>query len=294
MKHLFSILCFFMLSNAFAQEQFSVFFESNKFDLIKSENDKLNNWIAANTSVKIVAIEGYTDEDGSDGFNDTLAKKRVDCIYKLIKYKINIRDDFKTRSFGENFKQSKNKADNRKVSIFYILPKDLNREDEILGIKKTIEIPKPKPEIQFPEKMVLENPDGTKSEIDLDVAFMKQVSNAKVGEKLKLDNLNFYINSFGITLDSRDKLYELLIIMEKNPALKIDIQGHLCCNPIDKQNLSGQRAKAVYGFLVANNIDKSRISYKGFGSTQPIYSLPEKTDEEKAANRRVEIMIVEN
>jgi outer membrane protein OmpA-like peptidoglycan-associated protein len=190
--------------------------------------------------------------------------------------------------------QSKNKAANRKVSIFYILPKDLDREDEILGIKKTVEVPKPKPEILFPEKIVLDNPDGTQSQINLNVAFMKQVSNARVGEKLKLDNLNFYNNSFGITLDSRDKLYELLIIMEKNPALKIDIQGHLCCNPIDKQNLSRQRAKAVYGFLVANNIDKSRISYKGFGSTQPIYSLPEKTDEEKATNRRVEIMIVEN
>ncbi len=283
-----------MLSNAFAQEQFSVFFESNKFDLNKSENDKLNNWITSNIDVKIVAIEGYTDEDGSNGFNDTLAKKRVDCIYKLVKDKIKIRDDFKTRSFGENFMQSKNKAANRKVSIFYILPKDLDREDEILGIKKTVEVPKPKPEILFPEKIVLDNPDGTQSQINLNVAFMKQVSNARVGEKLKLDNLNFYNNSFGITLDSRDKLYELLIIMEKNPALKIDIQGHLCCNPIDKQNLSGQRAKAVYGFLVANNIDKSRISYKGFGSTQPIYSLPEKTDEEKATNRRVEIMIVEN
>lgn len=294
MKQLIFLICFFTLTNAIAQEQFSVFFESNKFDLNKSENDKLNNWLAANKTVKIIAIEGYTDEDGSNGFNDTLAKKRVDFIYNLIKNKIKIREDFKTRSFGENFKQVKNKAENRKVSLFYILPKDFNLEDEILGIKKTIEIPKPKPEIQFPEKMVLENPDGTKSEINLDVAFMNQVSNAKVGEKLKLDELNFYINSFGITFDSRHILYELLIIMEKNPALKIDIQGHLCCNPIDKQNLSGQRAKAVYSFLVANNIDKSRISYKGLGSSQPIYPLPEKTDQEKAANRRVEIMIIEN
>jgi flagellar motor protein MotB len=89
-------------------------------------------------------------------------------------------------------------------------------------------------------------------------------------------------------------MYELLLVLQRNPQMKIEIHGHLCCMPVDRTDLSTQRAKAIYNFLIQNEIDKSRLSYKGFGSTQPIYPLPEKSEEERAANRRVEILIVEN
>ena len=291
-----SVLFFFLLivSSISAQEQFSVYFDSNKFDLTTKEKQSLNNWVSANKNNKIVAIHGFTDEVGTTGFNDTLAQKRVDFIFQNVKNQIKIREDFKTRSFGESFNQSVNKAENRKVTIFYILEKDLPREDEILGIKKVIKEEQPKPEIVYPEKLVIENPNGTKSEFKLDRVFMKKVAEAKPGEKLKIENLNFIINTFAVVNESRGKMYELLLVLQKNPQLKIEIHGHLCCMPVDRTDLSTQRAKAIYNFLIQNEIDKSRLSYKGFGSTQPIYPLPEKSEEERAANRRVEILIVEN
>ena len=276
------------------QEQFTVYFDSNKFDLTTKENQSLNNWISENKNNKIVAIHGFTDEVGTTGFNDTLAQKRVDFIFQNVKNQIKIREDFKTRSFGESFNQSVNKAENRKVTIFYILEKDLPREDEILGIKKVIKEEQPKTEIVYPEKLVFENPNGTKSEFKLDRVFMKTMGEAKPGEKLKIENLNFIINTFAVVNESRGKMYELLLVLQKNPQLKIEIQGHLCCMPVDRTDLSTQRAKAIYNFLIQNEIDKSRLSYKGFGSTQPIYPLPEKDEKERAANRRVEILIVEN
>ena len=98
-----------------AQEQFVVFFDSNKSDCTKLETKKLQDWIVANKEVKIVAIHGYTDEDGTNDFNDTLAKKRVDFIFNQVKDKIKIREDFKTISFGENFQQVSDKSKNRKV-----------------------------------------------------------------------------------------------------------------------------------------------------------------------------------
>jgi outer membrane protein OmpA-like peptidoglycan-associated protein len=287
------LLCLSFLSIS-AQEQFSVFFDSNKSELKKSEADKLQNWIATHIQEKIVAINGYTDEDGTTGFNDTLAQRRVTTIFKAINEKVKIREDFKTRSFGEQHQLSKNKAENRKVTIYYILAKDLPRENEILGIKpepaKTAEIPKK--EIEYPKHIVLENPDGSKMEYDLDVNFMKQLGDANAGEKLKVDNLNFVINTFAVVPESRKKLYELLIVMEMNPKLKIEIQGHLCCMAVDRLDLSTQRAKAVFQFLIKNGIAKDRLSFKGFGSTQPIYPLPEKDEPQRAANRRVEIAIV--
>lgn len=295
MKTYFSFF-FFLISivTCYAQEKFTVYFESNKFELNTKENTKLTTWISENKNNKIVAIHGFTDEDGTNGFNDTLAQKRVNCIFNSVKNQIKIREDFKTRSFGESFEQSKNKAENRRVVIYYILEKDLTREDEILGIKKEIVKEEPKPEIVYPEKLVFENPNGTTSEFKLDRAFMKKVGEAKSGEKLKIENLNFVINTFAVVNESRGKMYELLLVLQKNPSLKIEIQGHLCCMPNDRADLSTQRAKAIYNFLVHNEIQKERLSYKGFGSSMPIYSIPEKDEQERAANRRVEILIVEN
>ncbi|MBF6640134.1 OmpA family protein [Flavobacterium sp. J49] len=295
LRKITTVFFLFITANLLAQEQMSVFFESNKFQLTKKEQNKLNQWILANNNNKIVAIHGFTDEDGTSGFNDTLAQKRVDFIFQIVKDQIKIRADFKTLSFGEKFNQSAIKAENRKVTIYYILEKDLPRENEILGIKPAAAVEElPKPEIEYPEKLVFENPNGTKSEFKLDRVFMNRVNSAKVGEKLKIENLNFIINTFAVVNESRGKMYELLLVLQNNPQLKIEIQGHLCCMPNDRLDLSTQRAKAIYNFLVSNQIYPARLSYKGFGSTQPIYPLPEKNESERAANRRVEILIVAN
>jgi outer membrane protein OmpA-like peptidoglycan-associated protein len=295
MKNFYSyIFIIFINTTLVAQEQTSFYFDSNKFELKNNEIQKLNEWISAHKEVKIVAINGYTDEDGSIGFNDTLAQKRVDFIYKLVKDKVKIREDFKTRSFGKLHQQSNNKAENRRVTIYYLEAKDLAREDEILGIKKEEVVTKPKSKKQFPEAIVIQNPNGTESTFELNVAFMQQIDAAKPGDKLKLENLNFQLNTFAIVNESRGKLYELLLVMQQNPDLVIDIQGHLCCMSIDRTNLSTQRAKAISNFLKINGIDSSRVTYQGFGSSQPIYPLPEKNEEERAANRRVEIEIIKN
>jgi outer membrane protein OmpA-like peptidoglycan-associated protein len=294
MKPIFVFLFLFFATSFYAQEQFALFFDSNKFELNSKEQARLTTWISENKNNKIVAIHGFTDEDGTNGFNDTLAQNRVNFIFNVVKSQIKIREDFKTRSFGESFQQSKNKAENRKVLVYYILEKDIPREDEILGIKKEVVAEEPKPDIEYPEKLVFDNPNGTQSEFKLDRAFMNKIGHAKAGEKLKIDNLNFIINTFAVVPESRGKLYELLLVLRSNPTLKIEIQGHLCCMPVDRTDLSTQRAKAIYNFLVANDVYRARLSYKGFGSTDPIYPLPEKDEKERAANRRVEILIVNN
>lgn len=294
MRVVYAILFCSIVSSVFSQEQISFFFDSNKFKLKKVEIEKLNNWTTLNKEAKIVGAYGFCDEDGSVGYNDTLARKRIDFVFNLIKNKVKIREDFKTRSFGELHTTSKIKAENRKVTLFYILPKDFAREEEIIRVKKIVSTVKPKPKITFPEKLVFDNPDGSKSEFKMDTVFMRKVSLAKVGEKLKLENLNFYIDTFALMPQSRAKMHELLYVLQSYPNMKIQIQGHICCVSKDIRNLATLRAKAVYKFLEFNEIDKSRMTFIGFGSTRPIYLLPEKNEEERAENRRVEIEIIEN
>lgn len=269
------------------------FFESNKYEANDQEMEKLEEFIINNKYSKVIAINGFTDEDGNNSYNDTLAQRRVAFTLKQLKNKIPIREDFKSRSYGEDFKQSLVKAENRKVTIHYILAKDIVNEDQILGIQSQVGSIK-KILKTYPKNIVIQNPNGTTSEFKTDEAFMQKIDSAKAGERLPIENLNFVINTFIVVNESRGKLFELLLVLQQNPKLEIEIQGNLCCMTNDKTDLSTKRAKAIYGFLVANKIDKSRLSYVGFGSTRPIYSIPEVNERQRAANRRVEILILEN
>ncbi|KGO88540.1 cell envelope biogenesis protein OmpA [Flavobacterium rivuli WB 3.3-2 = DSM 21788] len=296
MKNLFKFLLIFLFPFTLAaQEQFSIYFDSNKYELKKGEQERLDAWMLNNKESKILAINGYTDEDGTTGLNDTLAQRRVSTVFGILKGKIATREDFRIRSFGELHKQSSKKAENRKVTVYYIEKKDLARENEILGIKVVKPVaPVAKGPKVYPDKISVMGPNGKETELTLDVAFMKRVGEAKTGEKIKIENLNFYENTFGVMVESRHRLYELLQVMEANPKLKIKLLGHVCCMKADRNDLSTQRAKAVMMFLNQSGIEKSRLSFQGFGVSQPIYTIPEKNADEREANRRVEVMIVEN
>lgn len=124
------------------------------------------------------------------------------------------------------------------------------------------------------------------------------IANNTSGKTIVLKKLNFYNNSGVVLPDSKPVLLELLTIMNKYPKLKIDIQGHICCQTIEAadkiEDIAKVRALAVYQFLINNGIKKDRLSYRSFKSTQPIYPIPEENEEQRVANRRVELMIIEN
>ncbi|WP_348824207.1 OmpA family protein [Flavobacterium aestuarii] len=294
MKYFASLILCLMSFCAMAQEQVSFFFDSDKFVLQKSESLKLTQWLSVNKEVKVVGVYGFCDEEGSVGYNDTLAKKRIDYVFNCIKNKVKIREDFKTRNFGKLHSLSLIKAENRKVTLYYILPKDFVNEEIIFAEKKEAAVEKVKPKIKFSDTYSYENPDGSTINIKVDTVFMKKVSVANVGEKLKLENLNFFVDTFAIMPQSRSIMYELLTVMKSVPDLKIQIQGHICCVQKDYRDLSTQRAKAIYKFLEFNGIEKSRMTFVGFSSTKPLYPLPEKNEAEREANRRVEIEIIAN
>ncbi len=286
-KFIFFTLLFTSFQFAKAQEQFSVFFESNKSTVTKTENQKLQNWVSTHKEVKIVAIHGFTDEDGSTGLNDTLAKKRVAFIFSQVKDKIKIREDFKTISFGENFKQLNDKSKNRKATIFYILPKDFARENEILGITKEVVRPKVavEPELVPIEEEAMHFPENATLETKIKLS--------QKGTLIRLNDINFYVNTFATMPTSKRAIDELIYVLNTYPKLKIEIQGHICCVDKDARNLSLERAKQVKRILVYEGIGVKRIQTKGFGVSKPKFAIPEKSEFEAARNRRVEIMILD-
>lgn len=294
MKFLFCLCFIFGAFYAQAQEQVSFYFDSDKFVLSKGELAKLDQWIGKNKEAKVIGVHGFCDEDGSIGYNDTLAQKRINQVFNLIKNKVKTREDFKTKSFGKLHQLSTVKAQNRKVSLFYILPTDFVNEEKIIAANNPPPPKKLKVIPKFPQEYLAKNPDGSSSSVKMDTLFMRRISTAKIGEKINLKNMHFFLDTFAIIPQSRPVMYELLTVMESCPELKIQIQGHICCVSKDYRNLSTQRAKAIYKFLELNGIGKNRMSFVGFGSTKPLYPIPENNEAEREANRRVEIEIIGN
>jgi len=81
--------------------------------------------------------------------------------------------------------------------------------------------------------------------------------------------------------------------MNDNPNIKIEISGHTdnIGSAAYNQKLSESRAKAVVDYLIEHGIDRSRLSYMGYGFEKPI--APNDTEEGRQLNRRVEFKIVE-
>ncbi len=281
-KLFFTVLFFGVLILANAQEQFVVYFDNNKHELNKTEQSKLDKWILENKTSKILSITGSTDEVGSSGFNDTLSQKRVNSIFSKVNGKIKIREDFKSISLGEKGATSPNKAENRKAIIHYILEKDLARENEILGIKPKVVVeeeivPIEEETMNFPEGATLEDKIGLSTK----------------GTLIRLEDINFHINTFAIIPSSKKSIDELIYVLKKYPKLKIEIQGHICCVNKDARNLSLDRARQVKRILMSEGIDDKRVKVKGFGVSKPKFAIPEKSEFEAARNRRVEIMILD-
>lgn len=112
-----------------------------------------------------------------------------------------------------------------------------------------------------------------------------------VNASIQLKNIQFSVNSYELLPVSKIELDKLVELMKDNPTLHIQINGHTDNTGTDEVNLalSKNRAKAVAQYLVDNNVEVTRLAYKGFGATQPVAS--NLTDEGKALNRRTEIVV---
>lgn len=112
------------------------------------------------------------------------------------------------------------------------------------------------------------------------------------GERIALRNVFFETGRWEILPESEYELAKVVDLLTKNPTLKIELGGHTdnVGRPEANQRLSEQRAKAVYDYLIDKGISSNRLSYKGYGETQPVATND--TDEGRRENRRTEIKVL--
>ena len=272
MKFTVSIcLLFISLFSGFAQQKIQVYFNFNSSNLNEVTLNQLKHLIFTQPDIKIFKMYGFCDAKGTDAYNETLSLQRIHAVYKFFKEnKIEIDSTFTEKGFGKNFQQNSVQALNRKVEIEYFIPIPKKATKITETITKTIEAIK---EITLSEKF----------------------KSAQKGDKIKLKNINFFNNSAQILPKSLPVLHDVVVIMKQNPKLEIEIQGHICCqrsNGMD--HISKARARAIYDYLIENNIKRNRLKYKGFGVKNPIHPIPEKSPLEEEENRRVELQILNN
>ena len=118
----------------------------------------------------------------------------------------------------------------------------------------------------------------------------------EAGELTKLEQVYFSAGLPEIMEESYGQLNRLRDLLILNPGISIEIHGHVNLdeNSAKKaQKLSKQRAMMVKKYLIQNGVAPDRLYPIGFGTTKPVYAKPQ-DEEQKEANRRVEILIRKN
>ena len=115
----------------------------------------------------------------------------------------------------------------------------------------------------------------------------------KKGESVVLNNIFFSPSKAVLTPDSKPELDRVSKFLNDNPTIKVEIAGHTnnACSEDWCMKLSTERAKAVYDYLAKKGIPRTRLRYKGYGSSKPRWSNDNAEGLRK--NRRVEFTILE-
>ncbi|MDC7127054.1 MAG: OmpA family protein [Spirochaetales bacterium] len=121
------------------------------------------------------------------------------------------------------------------------------------------------------------------------------VSVSDEGVKITLSNIQFKPESFELTNTESKKLDQIAEILSQYPDRDILVKGHtaLAGTEEGRMKLSSERAASVADYLLSKGIRRSeQIIVKGVGAKEPV--ADNSTAEGKKANRRVEIIILEN
>jgi len=116
-----------------------------------------------------------------------------------------------------------------------------------------------------------------------------------VSQSMEVLDLNLPFPSGGFDLEPSVSTFldEYGNMLKKRSEITIEIQGHSDHVGEEKENkiLSEKRAKKVYEYLEKIGVDSNKISYVGYGESQPIIYCDDKRNkcskEEIAKNRRV-------
>ena len=242
--------------------------------------DSLSHFLSDTTAVHIY---GFADYLGKRDSNYTLSKYRAETVkkYLLTLHSKNVRIA----------PEGKGQVDATTTNLS-ALGEPLNRRVDIIFATAA---PKSKTAV-----IHLKNTTPIKRKDDSVYIRINNLAKLNVGDSLSFKELTFQPGRH--FLRGQAAIHYMVALkdcLKAHPNLKIEIQGHICCqydkkDGLDfdtrKNNLSLTRAKFIYDYLVSEGINPGRLSYKGLGSKEPkVY--PERSADDQNQNRRVVIVL---
>ena len=115
----------------------------------------------------------------------------------------------------------------------------------------------------------------------------------EAGVKIVIENILFTTGAASLRPESFVELNKLVNLLKENPSVRIEVSGHTdnVGSATSNRTLSRNRALTVRNYLISQGIAGERVEYNGYGFDRPI--APNTSEEGRAANRRVEIEILE-
>jgi len=275
MRHYF--LLFFISSLTYSSkaqlsDAFPIYFE-NDVTAVSYLNQQhlINKFKTIDTSmVESITFVAYNDDTGSPKYNINLSEKRSKEILSILNenqlfFKIDIlikgiiKTEIKKIYSEEYIKHLRNKDRRIDVTINY---KGRPTYAELANAK-----------INF-----------------------KIEEGIRAGDRIYLEKIVFPIDRSVLTKEISEALNLVALQLIKFVNLQVEIQGHICCtdnvnDAVDldtgKTELSINRAKAVYQYLIKKGVNPKRLRYKGYGNKKPLGFDPE-------FDKRVEFYVIKS
>ena len=268
LRILFLLLVSFNVCLAQTNRKHVVYFETDKYNVLETEQNRLLLFIQEleRKEIKRVSIYGFCDDRGTDQYNLGLSQNRANAI----------KDVFS----GSGIKQSliTNVDGKGEILLKIITSENVNI---IRGLNRKVEI-----EIEYKSNkkgVVVKKNKGTVDNKKIDdkgrVLPLTLESELMVGDKVVLKDILFQTGYSYILKESIPVLKNVVKKLKEKENLYFTIEGHVCCttdgrDAIDRgtgrRNLSLTRARYIYNYLARNGISKKRMKFIGLKNKFPL------------------------
>ncbi len=248
-------IIFYLSLDSFSQisrdTSINLYFETNSIKLDSHQIKKLKDF---SSRFHINSIIGYADTTGTQVYNLHLSRKRAIEVYKVLSERLEFIDQNILNYLGES-NEEPDLWQNRRVKL-------IANEDSI---------------------NIINNKSKTEDQV--------------IVRSFDLDYIYFVPDQAIVTQESIPYVKELADILKSYTTEMFEIIGHInyqsrfdSSHLTDLYQLSERRAKAIYDYLVSYGISATRMTFRGVGNSQPIYSSPI-NDEQRRKNMRVQIIV---
>lgn len=271
MNKIFLFLFLFYFSFSQNEKTHVIYFETDKYDILEIEKNRLLLFTEKikKEKIKKISIYGFCDDRGSNSYNLTLSQNRANSI-KTILLRNLLNPGLITNVDGKG-----------ELLLEFVKTEDISIAR---GLNRKVEIKV----VLFEEitNPALKDKLGRKLPLTLD-------SDLMIGDKIVLKKILFKTGYSYVLEESIPVLENIVKKLLERDNLSFVIEGHVCCtsygrDAVDrgtgKRNLSLSRARYIYSYFLKKGVDKKRMKYTGLKHLYPLGG-------DTKFDRRVEIEI---